>query len=174
MAPVTLITGGARSGKSSHAIALALAHPATRKRVFIATAEALDDEMRARISHHRVTRPAEFETIETPLELVAAIASVEARAEVVLIDCLTLWVANLMGAGLDDDAIDAGARALAAALAQARSASFVVSGEVGDGVVPADAVARRFRDRLGWTNQIVARAADSVLLMVAGYPIRVK
>jgi adenosylcobinamide kinase/adenosylcobinamide-phosphate guanylyltransferase len=174
MAPVTLITGGARSGKSSHAIALALAHPATGKRIFIATAEALDDEMRARISHHRATRPPEFETLETPLEIVAALASLEARADVVVIDCLTLWVANLMGAGLDDDAINARVQALATALAQMRCASFVVSGEVGDGVVPADAVARRFRDRLGWTNQIVARAADNVLLMVAGYPIRVK
>lgn len=174
MAPLTLITGGARSGKSSHAIALALAHPAMRKRIFIATAEALDDEMRARISHHRATRRAEFETLETPLELVAALSSVEARAEVVVIDCLTLWIANLMGAGLDDDAMEARARALAAALGQMRCASFVVSGEVGDGVVPVDATARRFRDRLGWTNQIIARAANNVLLMVAGYPIRVK
>jgi adenosylcobinamide kinase / adenosylcobinamide-phosphate guanylyltransferase len=174
VAPVTLITGGARSGKSSHAIASAIAYPATGRRIFIATAEALDGEMRARISHHRATRPAEFETLEAPLELVAALSSVEARAEVVVIDCLTLWIANLMGAGLDDDAIEARARALAAALIQLRCATFVVSGEVGDGVVPVEATARRFRDRLGWTNQIVARAANNVLLMVAGYPIRVK
>jgi adenosylcobinamide kinase/adenosylcobinamide-phosphate guanylyltransferase len=174
MAPVTVITGGARSGKSSHAIALACADPVAARRFFVATGEALDDEMRARIEHHRAARPAEFETIEEPLELRATLAALAGQADVVVIDCLTLWVANLMGSGLDDDAILAEAEALAAALAEAPFAPIVVTGEVGWGIVPEHPVARRFRDLLGWTNQKVARVAGAVILMAAGYPLRVK
>ena len=174
MSTLTLITGGSRSGKSTHAIALATAEATSARRYFIATAEALDDEMRTRISHHQVTRPPEFGTIEAPLDLEAAIAALESRADVVVLDCLTLWISNLMGAGLDDAAILARADALAPALRRASFQIIVVTDEVGWGIVPDHPVARRFRDLLGWTNQKVAQVADEVLLMAAGYPLRLK
>jgi adenosylcobinamide kinase / adenosylcobinamide-phosphate guanylyltransferase len=174
MPTLTLVTGGSRSGKSTHAIALATADTSAARRYFIATAEALDDEMRARISHHQATRPPEFVTIEAPLDLEAAIAALESRADVVVLDCLTLWVSNLMGAGFDDAAILARADALAAALHRASFQIIVVTDEVGWGIVPDHPVGRRFRDLLGWTNQKVAQVADEVLLMAAGYPLRLK
>ena len=169
---LTLITGGCRSGKSTHAIAIASAYPAPRK-FFIATAEALDDEMRMRIAHHRRFRPAEFRTIEEPQKLGAALGSLQGRADVVVVDCLTLWISNLLQE-YSDDAILAQADALASLLLQAPFSTVVVTDEVGWGVVPNNPVARRFRDLLGWTNQTIARVADEVLLMAAGYPLRLK
>lgn len=174
MGTITLITGGARSGKSAHAIALAQAAPPGAGRFFIATAEALDDEMRERIAHHRAQRPAEFTTVEEPVSLGNAVAELDGRAGVVVVDCLTLWVSNLMLAGRSDEAVIAEARSLADRLANAHFGSIVITGEVGAGIVPENAVARRFRDLLGWTNQAVAQVATRVLLMVAGYPLRVK
>jgi adenosylcobinamide kinase/adenosylcobinamide-phosphate guanylyltransferase len=170
---LTLITGGARSGKSAHALALALAVPGAR-RYFVATAEPLDDEFRARIERHRADRPATFITIEEGIELSGIVAKLEGRADLVVIDCLTLWVANLLGRSLDDAAIMTAVDHLADALKHARFSSFVVTGEVGAGIVPVDPIARRFRDLLGWTNQKLARVSDRVILMTAGYPITVK
>jgi len=169
---LTLITGGCRSGKSTHAIAIASAFPAPRK-FFIATAEALDDEMRTRIAHHRRLRPAEFQTIEEPQKLGAALGSLRGRADMVVVDCLTVWISNLLQ-DYNDDAILAEASALARLLLQAPFSTVVVTDEVGWGVVPDNPVARRFRDLLGWTNQTIARVADEVLLMAAGYPLRLK
>ena len=173
MGTVTLITGGARSGKSAHALALAHQAPGAR-RFFIATAEALDDEMHERIAHHRANRSADFATIEEPLAIGAALSELASSADIVVIDCLTLWISNLLMAGRDDGAILSEARGLAAAMADAPFASIVVTDEVGAGIVPDNPTARRFRDLLGWTNQAVAQAADRVVLMVAGYPLRVK
>jgi adenosylcobinamide kinase/adenosylcobinamide-phosphate guanylyltransferase len=170
MAKVTLITGGSRSGKSAHALTLANG----ARRFFIATAEALDAEMAARIAHHRAARPADFETIEEPVELRRALEGLEGRADCVVIDCLTLWVANLMGCEFGDQRILAEADALAAALTRSSFTAIAVTDEVGSGIVPDNPTARRFRDLLGWTNQKIARAADSVLLMTAGYPLRIK
>jgi adenosylcobinamide kinase/adenosylcobinamide-phosphate guanylyltransferase len=170
----TLITGGSRSGKSTHAIILATADPALLRRYFIATAEALDDEMRARIAHHQASRSPTFITVEEPVRLRTAIAALAGQADIVVLDCLTLWVSNLIGTGLDDDAILAEADALAAVLRQASFPIIVVTDEVGWGIVPDNPIARRFRDLLGWTNQKVAQAADQVLLMAAGYPLRLK
>ena len=174
MPTLTLVTGGSRSGKSAHAITLATADRSATRRYFIATAEALDDEMRARIAHHQAIRPSEFITVETPLDLQAAIAALDMRADVAVLDCLTLWVSNLIGKGLDDGEILAQADALAAALRRAPFQTIVVTDEVGWGIVPDIPVARRFRDLLGWTNQKVAHMADQVLLMAAGYPLRLK
>jgi adenosylcobinamide kinase/adenosylcobinamide-phosphate guanylyltransferase len=174
MADVTLITGGARSGKSTHAIALAAADASAARRFFLATAEGLDDEMRTRIAHHRRARPRDFQTIEEPLDLCAALQSLERRADIVVLDCLTLWVSNLMGRGLVDDSILADGDALATVLRQASFSAVVVTDEVGWGVVPDNVVARRFRDLLGWVNQKVAAIADSVILMAAGCPLRLK
>jgi adenosylcobinamide kinase/adenosylcobinamide-phosphate guanylyltransferase len=174
MPTLTLLTGGSRSGKSTHAITLATADATASRRYFIATAEALDDEMRLRIAHHQATRPAEFTTVEEPLDLQTAIADLAVRADVVVLDCLTLWISNLMGKGLNDEQILAEADALAAALRRTQFDVIVVTDEVGWGIVPDNPVARRFRDLLGWTNQKVAQVADRVMLMVAGYPLRLK
>jgi adenosylcobinamide kinase/adenosylcobinamide-phosphate guanylyltransferase len=169
---LTLITGGCRSGKSTHAVTIASVAPAPRK-FFIATAEALDDEMRMRIAHHRRSRPAEFQTIEEPQKLNAALISLRGRADTVVIDCLTLWISNLLREH-SDEAILAEADALAGILTQAPFSTIVVTDEVGWGIVPDNPVARRFRDLLGWANQKIARAADEVLLMAAGHPLRLK
>ncbi len=172
---MTLIVGGARSGKSAHAITLAReAGDSPRRAFFVATAEPLDDEMRARIAHHRAVRPPEFETVEEPIRLAELMRKLEGRATVVMLDCLTLWISNLLGAGWSDEEILAAADALADSLQCATFASVIVSSEVGAGIVPDNPLARRFRDLLGWTNQKIAARADAVLMMVAGYPLRVK
>jgi adenosylcobinamide kinase / adenosylcobinamide-phosphate guanylyltransferase len=170
---VTLITGGARSGKSSHALAIALAYPGTR-RYFLASAEPVDEEYRARIERHRADRPPGFVTLEEPLALAATLESLEGRADMVVVDCLTLWVSNLMARGRDDAGIAAEGDRLVAALARTSFGAAIVTGEVGAGIVPTDPVARRFRDLLGWTNQKIARASDRVVLMAAGCPVVVK
>lgn len=169
----TLITGGARSGKSARALAMALEHPAGR-RCFIATAEGLDDEMRARIARHRRDRGDQFETVEEPLEIARAFEASAGRATVVLLDCLTLWIANLMERGRPDEAILGSAAELAQTLASSACDTIVVTDEVGCGIVPEHPAARRFRDLLGWTNQAIAQVADRVILMVAGQPLVIK
>jgi adenosylcobinamide kinase / adenosylcobinamide-phosphate guanylyltransferase len=174
MGRVTLITGGSRSGKSAYALTLADADPALPRHFFIATAEALDEEMRARIAHHRMSRPESFVTIEAPVDLHGAIAGLYERADIAVLDCITLWVSNLLGREYPDEAIFAEAESLAVALKAAPFRIIVVSGEVGSGIVPDNPLARRFRDLLGWTNQMIARAADELILMTAGYPLRLK
>lgn len=173
MARITLVTGGARSGKSGYAIARAAEYRGGR-RFFVATAQALDDEMRARIEHHRTRRPRDFQTLEEPLNVVATLAALKDRADVVALDCLTLWVSNLMAIYTTDTAVLAEADSLATLLRETSFLSVVVTDEVGAGIVPDNPVARRFRDLLGWTNQKVAAVADEVVLMVAGQPLRVK
>ena len=174
MAHVTLITGGSRSGKSAYALTLAQADPSLTRRYFIATAEALDDEMQERIAHHRAARPRSFTTIEASLDLCGALASVAGRADIAVIDCLTLWVSNLLEQNFSDERVIAEADLLSAALAGSPFQAIVVTGEVGSGIVPDNPLARRFRDLLGWTNQRLARAADQLILMTAGYPLRLK
>jgi len=173
MGSITLITGGARSGKSMQALKLAAPY---QRKFFVATGEALDDEMSARIEFHRTTRPQDFETVEEPVNVVAVLEQLGNSADLVVLDCLTLWVSNLMQRQTTDDGpVLAEADKLAAALKNAPFASIVVTDEVGSGIVPTDhAESRRFRDLLGWTNQKIAAAADDVILMVAGYPVKVK
>jgi adenosylcobinamide kinase / adenosylcobinamide-phosphate guanylyltransferase len=172
MGTITLITGGARSGKSMHALKLALPY---QRKFFMATGQALDEEMTARIEFHRVTRPPDFETVEEPIAVAAALDQLDRRADFVVFDCLTLWISNLMHAHEMDEPILAEADRLAHTLQRASFASVVVTDEVGAGIVPTDhAASRRFRDLLGWTNQKIAAIADDVLLMVAGYPLKVK
>jgi adenosylcobinamide kinase / adenosylcobinamide-phosphate guanylyltransferase len=173
MKRISLITGGARSGKSSHAIALAQSFKGSRF-YFIATGQALDIEMASRIEHHKATRPTNFVTVEEALDPSIALATLESRADGVILDCLTLWVSNLMGLGALDDSILASADRLAAALTRASFSSIIVTDEVGAGIVPDNPTGRRFRDLLGWTNQKIAAVANEVILMVAGYPIRAK
>jgi adenosylcobinamide kinase / adenosylcobinamide-phosphate guanylyltransferase len=164
---VQLILGGARSGKSRHAEALIERLPPPW--VYIATAQAHDDEMRARIAEHRTRRPAGWTTIDAPLDLAAALAA--AGDAPVLVDCLTLWLTNLM---LGEHAIPTATDQLTAALATRTAPTVLVASEVGLGIVPENALARRFRDAAGRLHQRLAADADGVVLMVAGIPMRVK
>jgi adenosylcobinamide kinase/adenosylcobinamide-phosphate guanylyltransferase len=164
---LVFVLGGARSGKSRHAESLVARHPPPWR--YIATADAWDDEMRERIAEHRARRDARWNTSDAPVELVAALA--DARDSPVLIDCLTLWLTNLMLGGHDCDAICA---ALADALAVRRAPTVVVSNEVGLGIVPDNALARRFRDAAGRMHQSVAAVSGTVVFMVAGLPMIVR
>ena len=163
--PLTLLLGGARSGKSALAVRLAgrWDGPVT----VVATGEARDPEMAERIRRHRAGRPAGWLTLEAPLELEAALVAAPAGAFVVL-DCLTLWVANLMEQGLGDGQVEERARSAAATAAARAAPTVAVSNEVGAGIVPADALSRRYRDLLGQVNATWAAAADQALLLVAG------
>lgn len=165
---ITLITGGARSGKSRLAEARARELPG--RPVYIATAEPGDAEMAARIARHRAGRGPGWDLVEAPLDLCAALAATEGRGAR-LVDCLTLWLSNLMLAGRD---WAPEAARLTAALAAARAPVVLVTNEVGGGIVPENALARAFRDAAGLLNQQVAAAADEVILAVAGLPLRVK
>lgn len=166
--PLTLVIGGARSGKS--ALAERLVTGTGRPRRYIATAEAWDDEMRDRIARHRADRGAGWTTVEAPLDLPAALASVQ-RDETVLIDCATLWLTNHLLA--DHDLADR-TGALLAALAACPAPVVIVSNEVGWGIVPENALARRFRDEQGRLNQRLAAGADLVVTVIAGLPMVLK
>jgi len=165
---LTLVLGGARSGKSRYAESLVTACPPPW--TYVATAEALDDEMRARIAEHRAHRGAGWRTVEAPRDL-AEVLERTAAGGAVLVDCLTLWLSNLMLADAD---IEAESARLEAVLAGIAGPLVLVSNEVGLGIVPDNALARRFRDAQGRLNQRIASRADRVVLMVAGLPLVVK
>jgi len=164
--PLLLLIGGARSGKSSLAqdIALRAGRPVT----FIATAQALDAEMEARIARHRADRPGAWTTVEESTDLEAALGRA-AVGDFVVIDCLTLWVSNLMGAGHTDDAIRTIASSVSDALAARGAGAVVVTNEVGLAIVPANPAARAFRDTLGAVNAVFAAHAERTALVVAGH-----
>ena len=164
---LVLLIGGARSGKSS--LAVERAAGAGLPVVFVATGEAGDDEMAARIELHRQERPAEWTTVEEPVELARAVA--DAPGDVVLVvDCLSLWVANVLERGVVE-----AAAADAARLAAARPGpTIAVTNEVGLGIVPDNELARRYRDALGRVNAIWAAAADEAYFVVAGRPLRLE
>ncbi len=166
---VTLVLGGARSGKSAHAETLAGDAPGDL--VYIATGSPGDAEMAARIQQHRARRGERWRTVEEPLDLAGALARDARPGTNVLVDCLTLWLANVMAAGRDPAAETAG---LVGALAEAAGPVVVVANEVGLGIVPDNALARAFRDHAGRLNQAVAGVADRVVLVVAGLPLTLK
>lgn len=169
---ITLVLGGARSGKSHYAQALAAR---AGNVVFVATATPSDDEMRAKIERHRQDRPAGWKTVEVTTELEAAVREHGSRSSFLLIDCLTMFTSNLMLAGHGDrDAVFAKIDRFCGALRASAASAVIVSNEVGEGVVPAFELGRQFRDLLGEVNQRVARQSDNVILMVAGYPLAVK
>jgi len=165
---LTLVLGGAASGKSAFAENLILA--SGLRPVYVATAEVRDDEMAARISRHRERRGAEWCNLEAPRALAAALAE-RAAGEAVLVDCLTMWLSNHL---LDEADWGAQAAALAEALAACAAPVVAVSNEVGHGVVPDNALARRFREAQGWLNQRIAAQADRVVLVTAGLPLALK
>ncbi len=188
MSALWLITGGVRSGKSRLAsrLALGLAEESGARVTVIATAEAGDAEMTARIAAHRAERPANWTTVEEPLDLVSALESVERREDCVVIDCLTLWVANrIVGAWPDGadapltalelaSAIGGEVAALLAGALARRGGTIVVSNEVGSGIVPADARSRLYQDVLGAANSAAAVVAERVYLCVAGQAVELK
>ena len=163
--PLILLLGGARSGKS--ALAARLAGRWDGPVTVVVTGEARDAEMAERIRRHRAGRPGHWRTVESPREPEAALAGAPADAFVVL-DCLTLWVSNLLERGLDDRRVEELARSAAATAAARPAPTVAVSNEVGAGIVPAGALSRRYRDLLGQVNAVWADAADQALLLVAG------
>jgi len=167
-AGLTFLLGGARSGKSAHAERLVTACPSPW--TYIATAQNFDDEMTERIAMHRARRVEGWVTIDAPLDLVGAIADVPAGRPL-LIDCLTLWLSNHLLAGND---LEHECERLERSLSAPRGPWFVVSNEVGLGIVPDNALSRKFRDAAGRLNQRIAARADAVSFMVAGLPIQVK
>ncbi len=167
-----LVTGGARSGKSRYALERAMALPPPR--LFIATAEARDAEMVLRIGGHRAERGDAFATVEEPRAVAAALARGAPASGVVVIDCVTLWIANLSASATSPGDVESAIDALAAAIGTSACPVVVVTNEVGSGIIPFVEETRRFRDLLGLANQRVAAAVHSVVLMVAGLPLVVK
>ena len=165
---LTLLLGGARSGKTSLAVQMAERH--TGPVAYVATAPITDDDMAARIERHRGERPPHWTTIEEQTDLAAAIAS--AVGSMVVIDCLTLWTSNLMWAERSDDDIEQTAIEVATTCAQLADPVVAITNEVGMGVHPETELGRRYRDVLGRVNQMWASRADTALLMVAGRAIR--
>jgi adenosylcobinamide kinase/adenosylcobinamide-phosphate guanylyltransferase len=166
---LTLVLGGARSGKSRHAEALVTA--SAPPWIYVATAQAFDDEMTERIAQHKARRADGWQTRETTHDLAALVRAHDASRTPMLIDCLTLWLSNVM---LADKDVPAACADLIEALAAARGPIVAVSNEVGLGIVPDNALARAFRDAQGRLNQDVATLADRVILMAAGLPLTLK
>jgi adenosylcobinamide kinase/adenosylcobinamide-phosphate guanylyltransferase len=166
-ARLTLVLGGARSGKSRYAETLITALPAPW--TYVATAEARDTEMAERIAAHQARRGAGWRTLETPRDVVGALAAHGATP--LLVDCLTLWLSNALLGGAD---VEAEIERLEATLAKAAAPLVLVANEVGFGIVPDSALGRRFRDLQGQLNQRIAARADRVVLVVAGLPLTIK
>jgi adenosyl cobinamide kinase/adenosyl cobinamide phosphate guanylyltransferase len=168
---VALILGGARSGKSRYALEWARQFPPPR--LYLATAEAGDEEMAARIAQHRRDRGEGWDTEETPLDLTEAILRAQGRYQVILADCLTLWLSNWLIRG-DRAGLESVCNELAAAVERTTTPIILVSNEVGWGIVPENPLAREFRDRSGRLHQLLAAAADLVVLLMAGLPLTLK
>jgi adenosylcobinamide kinase / adenosylcobinamide-phosphate guanylyltransferase len=164
-----LVMGGARSGKSR--TALQLAESASARRIYIATAQAYDDEMRDRIAQHRMERDGSWETQEAPLDLCKAIQAHAGPGRAVLVDCLTLWLSNILLAERD---LEHETDLLRQTVREASGPLILVSNEVGHGIVPATALGRTFRDEQGRLNQRIAEVCDAVVFVAAGCPILLK
>ena len=168
-----LVLGGAKSGKSS--FALNVCNSLNKKRIFLATAQALDQEMEERIRRHQAERGSGWRTIEEPLKVAETIGSLDSKDTIILLDCLTLWLNNLyMEHGEDQEAIDEAIENLAGQLADIRCAVVVVSNEVGMGIVPDNQLSRTYRDTAGYMNQRIARLSVKVVAVLAGLPIVLK
>ena len=170
---ITFVIGGCRSGKSTYAMQTAEKMTAEQK-IFIATCVPQDDEMKRRVARHQKERSQNWVTVEAPLDLPEAILQNSRRGDVILVDCLTLWVSNLLIETGDEKKIEDTIPQLIEALQKATCPIVLVSNEVGTGIVPENRLARQFRDITGWVNQAVARCANKVVWMVAGIPVTVK
>jgi len=169
---IILITGGCRSGKSRFALDYANQH--YFKKLYLATCEALDEEMAQRIAHHKKMRSPEWQTIEEPIEVVDKIRQYRDEADVILLDCITLWLSNLLMRRKDDSQIIKETDRLMETIKQCPASFIVVTNEVGMGIVPADPLSRRFRDLSGTMNQKIGEGADTVIYMVSGIPLFLK
>lgn len=170
---ITFVIGGCRSGKSS--FALDQANQVTGKnKYFIATSVPTDAEMERRVEKHQQERGDDWQTIEEPVRIHEIIRRHSPDASVILVDCLTLWVSNLMFQSHGPDQIDAAIQDLESALADSRCPVFLVSNEVGAGIVPENSLARQFRDFAGLVNQRMAKAADRVVMTIAGIDVQIK
>lgn len=167
-----LVLGGCRSGKSSHA--LQLAESMGPRRIFAATCVPHDKEMQRRVDLHRRERGDSWTTREVPLDLAGTIRKTCSSADVVLVDCLTLWLSNMLMESDDEARIKESIRDLAEAVRSAACGVILVSNEVGAGIVPENRLARHYRDLAGWTNQAMAAACDRVIWTVAGIPVTIK
>ena len=179
MSKIILVLGGARSGKSSYA--QSLAEETCKSVTFIATAQALDAEMSARIQKHRTERPAEWKTLEVPLDIASHTQRI--KSDVVVLDCITLLISNLLMQFVKDDFVDEPPFKLAVqkemeelmvAIRSQKQDWIIISNELGMGLVPPYQMGRVYRDWLGWSNQRLAREADKVVFMVAGIPMVIK
>ena len=168
---IILVGGGARCGKSD--LALALARRLGERRLFLATAQAGDDEMRDRIARHRAERGAAFDTLEEPRALPEALAAARAH-DVIVVDCLTIWISNLLVDGMPADAVERRVSALMTALAERRAHVVIVSNEVGMGLVPDTPLGRLFRDLTGLAHQRIAAVADELYLAAMGVVLRLR
>ena len=171
MKRIILVTGGSRSGKSKHALELAASY---NNKAFIATAEATDDEMRARIERHRRERDPSFHTREEPVDLAAALSSLPDGTEVLVLDCVTVWLGNLAHRDKIIDGTSPEIEAFLDVLNAPPCHLILVTNEVGMGVIPADGATRLFRDTAGSINQILAELAHEVIFSVSGIPMRIK
>jgi len=171
MGKITFILGGVRSGKSRYGVGLA---KKGKQIAFLATAQALDKEMKQRISKHKKERPKNWVTFEEPRNIAAAVKKISGKFDVILIDCLTLWVSNCLLGGMSIKLIEKEIEELLFAGKKSSAQVILVSNEVGLGVVPDNKLARDFRDLAGRVNQITAQYADTVVFMVAGIPMVVK
>lgn len=169
---IIFITGGVRSGKSQFALQIGKDYPGPK--AYLATAQALDEEMAQRIKRHKENRPAEWETIEEPREIVKTIKEEGEKFRLILIDCLTLWISNLLLAGWSGEKILTETNDLLQACGQIGCSFIIVSNEVGWGIVPDNESARFFRDVAGLVHQKMAQKADEVYLMICGLPHRLK
>ena len=171
MGKITLILGGARSGKSTQALNLA---KGIKKTAFIATCQGLDKEMKERILKHKVVRPRNWKTFEEAKELAKLLVRIDNSFDCIIVDCLTLLVSNLVLSGCKDEAIVDKIKAFLSELKKKKAKAIIVSNEVGLGIVPANKLARRFRDIAGKVNQLVAKESDEVLFIISGLPLVVK
>ena len=178
LSDLILILGGARSGKSSYAETLAA--EMGRHVLYVATAEAKDDDMTARIAAHRLSRPDHWQTLEAPIQVGAALSQVDTRPDVILLDCMTLLVSNILLAheaepeAVIESAVQTEIKALMSAQTQLNAPLLIVSNEVGLGLVPPYSLGRVYRDILGRANQRLAAEAKKVIFMVAGLPMTLK
>jgi len=170
MGKITLILGGARSGKSAYALKIA----AKKNTAFVATCQGLDKEMCERIRLHKLSRPEHWKTVEEPYLSPKIVTSISNKFECLVIDCLTLWVSNLILKKKSPRYIGSEIIKIMKLLKESRVQAVIVSNEVGLGIVPANKLSRNFRDIAGKVNQIVARGADKVVFMVSGIPWRIK
>ncbi|MBM4348501.1 MAG: bifunctional adenosylcobinamide kinase/adenosylcobinamide-phosphate guanylyltransferase [Deltaproteobacteria bacterium] len=166
------ITGGCRSGKSRFALDYANRH--FSKKLYLATCEILDEEMARRVENHKKVRGMEWVTVEEPIEVVETIREYQDQVEVILLDCITLWLSNLMLKWDDDVKVMMEIDRFASAIKNVQVSLILVSNEVGMGIVPADPLSRRFRDIAGWVNQKVAESVETVIFMVSGIPVFLK